>query len=249
LCAYAHNALGRIGKKKSYVETDPTAGLSFLSIEKWIKYVPPTETIDEVIALADPDTQDYLWVIRETMGRVGEINRLNWEDVNLREGYVVLSTRIKRGGNLTPRTVPMTHKLREILTRRFNERDKAKPWVFWHTYWSSKTGEKAQGPYQDRKLLMKGLCKRAGVRYFRYHALRHAGASMIETNNVPIGSIQRILGHENRTTTEIYLHSIGQAERTAMNVYQQARVQSRPESHTESHTENEKGSHPYCVTP
>jgi integrase len=43
---------------------------------------------------------------------------------------------------------------------------------------------------------------------FRFHALRHFGASLLDQSNVPIGSIQRILGHENRTTTEIYLHAI-----------------------------------------
>jgi len=68
---------------------------------------------------------------------------------------------------------------------------------------------------------MKSLCKKAGVRYFRFHALRHLGASILDKNNVNIGTIQRILGHENRTTTEIYLHSIGEAEREAMRVYEQ----------------------------
>jgi site-specific recombinase XerD len=28
----------------------------------------------------------------------------------------------------------------------------------------------------------------------------------MDSQNVSIGSIQRLLGHENRTTTEIYLH-------------------------------------------
>ena len=40
---------------------------------------------------------------------------------------------------------------------------------------------------------------------------------MLEQSNVPVGSIQRILGHENRTT-EIYLHSIGDSERLVMDV-------------------------------
>jgi len=41
---------------------------------------------------------------------------------------------------------------------------------------------------------------------------------VLEQANVPVGSIQRILGHESRTTTEIYLHSIGDSERIAMDV-------------------------------
>jgi hypothetical protein len=66
------------------------------------------------------------------------------------------------------------------------------------------------------------FCEGAGVKYFRYHALRHSGASIMDLKNVPIGVIQRILGHENRETTEIYLHTIGQPERQAMETYEKA---------------------------
>jgi len=83
---------------------------------------------------------------------------------------------------------------------------------------------------------MKTLCKRAGVRYFRYHAFRHLGASTLDRANVNIGSIQRILGHENRTTTEIYLHSIGEAEREAMQIFENFE-----KSHTKSHTDEKRG--------
>jgi hypothetical protein len=34
--------------------------------------------------------------------------------------------------------------------------------------------------------------------------------------------IQRILGHENRWATEIYLHSMGDSERDAIRVFEQA---------------------------
>lgn len=226
-------ALFNFGKRKRLIIQNPVDGIDFLPVDKKIKYVPPSEDIDKVIAVADADTQDYLWTIRETMARISEINRLTWDDVNLKGRYVILYTRKKRGGHLTPRKVPMTENLFEILSRRHTHRDKTKPWVFWHTYWSSKTGEKKEGTFKDRKKIMKSLCKKASVKYFRFHALRHSGASIMDNKNVPLGTIQRILRHENRTTTEIYLHSIGDSERLAMAIYEQA----RKNSHTDSHTE------------
>jgi integrase len=73
---------------------------------------------------------------------------------------------------------------------------------------------------------MKRLYEKAGVRYFRFHPIRHAGAYLMDVNNVPLGAIQRILGHENRKTTEIYLHSVGNLERDAMAVFENARKKS-----------------------
>ena len=222
------------GIEQNLLTTDPTKGIKFFPVEKKVKHVPTVAEIDKVIAAADPDTQDYLWTIRETMGRVSEINRLLWEDVNLSGRYIVLYTRKKRGGHLTPRKIPMTGKLYDVLKKRYERRDPEKPWVFWHRYWSKKKGEFCIGPYRDRKKFMKTLCEKAGVRYFRFHPIRHAGASIMDGNNVPLGAIQRLLGHENRKTTEIYLHSIGDLEREAINIFERA----RENSHTDSHTDD-----------
>jgi len=219
------------GKNRDLIDVNPTQGIEFLPVEKKIKYVPSSNDIDKLIYVADLDTQDYLWVLRETMARVSEINRLTWDDVSIDGKYVVLYTRKKKGGHLTPRKVPMTEKLYEVLSRRFIARDKSKPWVFWHTYVSKKSG-RVSGPYLDRKVFMRNLCEKAGIKYFRFHALRHAGASTMDNSNVPIGAIQKILGHENRSTTEIYLHSFGIVEREAMSTYEKA----RQNSHTDSHT-------------
>ena len=224
------------GTGKKLISNNPTEGLDFFPVEKKVKYVPGNEDIDKVIAIADPDTQDYLWTIRETMARVSEINSLLWEDVNLEARFVILYTRKKKGGDLTPRKVPMTQKLYEVLKQRHESRDPDKPWVFWHRYWSRKKGCFVEGPFGDRKKVMKRLCDKADVRYFRFHPFRHSGASIMDGNNVPMGAIQRILGHENRKTTEIYLHSIGDLERNAMEAFERA----MEKSHTDSHTEDEQ---------
>ncbi len=52
-------------------------------------------------------------------------------------------------------------------------------------------------------------------------------------NNVPTGNIPKVLGHENRAATEIYLHSIGNAERIALDIYEAGR-KSLTQIHTRS---------------
>lgn len=63
---------------------------------------------------------------------------------------------------------------------------------------------------------MKTLCEKAGVRYFRFHPLRHFGASILVKEGVDPKTIQSLLGHANFRTTEIYLHQIKGADKDAM---------------------------------
>jgi integrase len=220
------------GIEEELIAANPVKGIKFFPEGSNPKYLPPADDIDKVISVASKDQRDYLLTLRETMGRSIEINRLQWRDVFFKERYVVLYTRKKKGGHLQPRKIPMTQQLYDVLWDRYENRDKDKPWVFWHRYWSQKAGTFVEGPYRDRKRFMKTLCRKAGVKYFRFHAIRHSGASILDINNISISSIQRILGHENRTTTEIYLHSVGESEREAMDAFERA----REKPHTKSHT-------------
>lgn len=120
--------------KRKWIQKNPTEGIEFFPVEKRIKYVPPKEDVFRVILAADKDVQDYLWSIFHTMGRMSEINRLTWEDINFQERYIILYTRKKRGGYFTPRKIPMTDKLFDVLHSRFKNRDKRRQWVFWHKY-------------------------------------------------------------------------------------------------------------------
>lgn len=209
-------ALFNFGIRKQLVKTNPTVGIDFFPIEKRKKYIPPKDDVLKVISAGNIEEQQYLWTIVLTAGRVSEINGLVWDDVDFKKKLITLWTRKRKGGNREPREVSMISKLYEILCHRYQVRDPEIPYVFWHTYWSRKQNGWGMGPYGDRKKLMETLCKKAGVKYFRFHALRHLTASILDDLGVPIGVIQRILGHQNRKTTEIYLHSIGEAEREAM---------------------------------
>jgi integrase len=230
-------AMFNFGIKMGLIQTNPTQGLEFIPVERRLRYIPPKEDIAKVLLGADPDTQDYLLAVVDTLARVGEINRLTWNDVDFAGKYLVLYTRKKKGGHLTPRKVAMTGRLFAMLQKRFRQRDPGKPWVFWKRAWSRKEGKFVTGPFEYRKSLMATLCRKAGVRHFAFHALRHFGASLLDQAKVPLGAIQRILGHESRTTTEIYLHSMGEMEREAMEVFERISTGAAPEgeSHIDSH--------------
>jgi len=52
---------------------------------------------------------------------------------------------------------------------------------------------------------MKRLCKKAKVREFGFHAIRHMTASILYRNGQNVGVIQSVLRQKNPTTTNRYL--------------------------------------------
>ena len=203
-----------IKKPNHWFIHNPTDDLGFFPVEKKRKYVPPIKDVISVLMAASGEVQDYLWTIALTLGRMSEINRLEKDDLDFENSIVTLYTRKSRNGDLVSRQIPMTKKLRGVLLRRL--KGNHSPFVFPHTYYSKKAEEWITGPYSDRKRIMKTLCKRAGVRYFRFHPIRHFGASVLLKEGVDPRTIQDILGHANFKTTEIYLHSFSGSNIEAM---------------------------------
>jgi len=216
-------ALFNWGLKNELIASNPAAIVAMMRIEKKSKRIPTQEEINKVCELATTEQQDYLWCLRETLGRSREINGLTWDDVDFNNKTVTLYSRKKKHGTRTPRIIPMTNKLFNVLMERHLRREVDIPWVFWHRYRSRKADEIIVAPYQDRKKFMKNLCANAKVPYFRFHPLRHAGASLMDSVNIPISSIQNILGHENRKTTEIYIHAGCLHDKSVMDIYERAR--------------------------
>ena len=102
----------------------------------------------------------------------------------------------------------------------------------------SREAQGLPGKYNTIEALAAVLAQAEPLRGCQMTTKNHKGKktspefSVLDNAHVNIGSIQRILGHENRTTTRTYLHSIGESEREAMRVYERE----MEKSHTESHT-------------
>lgn len=211
------------GIKKGFVSDNPAMRVEMMRVEQRKVYVPSADDIQRVFAVASLQQQDYLWCLQDTFARSREINNLQWKDIDFKNKTVTLYTRKKKYGTKTPRIIPLTTDLYKVLLNRNKKRKDSIPWVFWHKYYSRSHEKNIIGPYKDRKKFMKSLCKKAGVKYFRFHPFRHAGASFMESIGVPISNIQDILGHENRKTTEGYIHTVGNNMVEAIEKFEKAR--------------------------
>jgi integrase len=233
------------------VSNNPTTAIKFLpKTNKQKRYVPPVDNIWSLLqaALTPKKTKNekarereaiksymdyvYVTVIMLTLARVGEINRLEWPDISFDHRFLKLYTKKKKDGSLTPRNIPMHDWILGLLLSLYKRRDPSVSWVFHHRYWSRKEGRFIVGPYKDRKKLMTTLCKKAKIKYFRYHPLRHFGATMLAALGVPLAEIQLLLGHEDIATTQRYIHSLVGADRQAMEAFAKKLLESFHTIHT-----------------
>jgi integrase len=184
-----------------FLGRNPCRGVKFLPVTRFVKYVPPAADIEAVLAMALPLDKAYLTTIWQLGARVREVNNLTWEDVDFTRRQARLWTRKKSGGNLTPRLVDVNDRAFQALKFAQWHRTPGSPYVFPNP----RTGK----PYDYRDKFFDRLCRLAGVKEMGYHSLRHAKASELADRGESLPYIRDFLGHEDISTTSLYLQSIG----------------------------------------
>ena len=182
--------------------TNPAENIRFYPVKREKKYIPPKADVDKVLSVATPRQRYYLLAIINSLARVNEINKLKWTDDF--ENYIILRTRKAKNSDITERKIPKNKTLKEAI--------ESTPKIGEYVFCYKTTGKK----YGYRSKLMSCLCRKAKVKKFTFHNLRHYGASKLAEAGVSITDIQYLLGHQRATTTDIYLQSISPNLRTAM---------------------------------
>jgi len=209
-------ALHNFARDNYQIKNNPFKGIKKVSIKKKKKYIPPPKDYALVLEVATCEEFYYLEAVRLTAGRIGSkpdadtgINGLKWDDVEFEKRQMTIWTRKKKHGNLEPITFSISDYMMEILQRRLEERNPDCPYVFWQYH--PRHGKKPiRYVYRDK--LLSNLCDLAGVRPFTFHALRHLTSSQLfHVDGAPLGKIQEYLGHQNATTTNQYLQSLGES--------------------------------------
>lgn len=182
------------------IQYNPVRKLDKMPVNPELKEIPTEQQVLQLIAAADPETEKpVLLTVLHTAGRIDEILRMTWKDVNFEQSTVTLWTKKRKGGQYEADTLPMNNDLYQVLWKLWKSRTQ-NLWVFYN--------EKTATRYIKRPKIMRSLCKRAGVPYFGFHAIRHFMASFLaDTEKQSTKTVQKILRHKSPKTTERYMHS------------------------------------------
>jgi integrase len=166
-------------------------------VDEKVRYVPPVEDMERILATETGAVRLWLLAMLHTAGRRGELFRMKWSDVDFDAGMIRLWTRKRKTGVLVGKWIRMTRALAAEL-KPYEARARSE-FVF-----CQEDGQ----PFTSRQALMRRVCKRAKVRYFSFHAIRHLSACMLDKAMLPLTDIQKVLRHTRATTTDHYLRSL-----------------------------------------
>ncbi|EEG77469.1 tyrosine-type recombinase/integrase [Dethiobacter alkaliphilus] len=200
---------------QGYVESNPVQQLKNVKTAKLLPVFLTKDESDRLINAArmhnKPPYRDYamMRVLLQTGCRLDEMVSLNLDSLNLEDRYM----RIIGKGN-KERMIPLTDKtcaaLAEYLAGRLPE-DKNEQAVF-----LNQRGRRIS--HRGVQLIFNQTCKEAGLNKERLtvHKLRHTCFTMLLNAGVDLPTIKDIAGHENISSTEIYVHVTQREIRSAM---------------------------------
>lgn len=168
------------------------------------RYVPPEKDFWEVFSHISGQDRIILLTFWYTGARKGEIIRLRREDIDLAQDRIRLWTRKRKNRILEYDWLPMPHEYMREMGEWLREREKQNDTDYVFVQMDS-NGK----PFRGLWHFMNKICKKANVRPFGFHAIRHLRASALYRDGAPLIVIQQLLRHRNPQTTERYLKSRG----------------------------------------
>lgn len=200
-----------------------TVRLYLVAIKKFLKWmgievrvpVPKTRSDDlQVLTEAQieklrelPRSLKYKAIVNlmlDTGLRANEVLSINVEDVNWENNSIV----VKNTKNGEFRVVFFTSRTKELLQRYMKKYKVAQGRLFNVSY---------QALYRE----IKRLGRKLGID-LRPHLLRHTFATVAIKRGMPLPAVQRLLGHKDIRTTQIYLHLVSEDLRKAYEAYFEA---------------------------
>ncbi len=183
------------------VSTNPVRKVKLFPEKPNILRVVSDSEFQRVYSNASEFLKPILIVAMNTGMRKSEILNLKWEDVNFKDGYLI----VRESKNNDSRIIPMNKVLMETIKSVKN--NNSNEYLFSH-------GNEA--PAKTFKTAFNAAIRRAGIERFRFHDLRHTFASNLVMAGVDIVTVQELMGHKDITMTKRYSHPTPEHKKQAV---------------------------------
>lgn len=191
---------------RRYIHVFPMPTLHKFPVARKVRLIPEKDQIKQLIDTVEGKDKLLILLLVYTMGRISEIKRLTWNDVDLKRKVLYLKTRKTRDGSEEVREIP----IHGTLLQHFHSIPVNQ------TKGSVLSSNANGGPYKDLRKKLKKCLETANIQKFSFHAFRHYGASQLADAGVSLNVIQDLLGHKDIKTTSIYLQTLKDAKRKAI---------------------------------
>ena len=174
---------------------EPKGRLHYLEVEE------AGRLLQEAVRSENPHLYPILLTALETGMRRGEIMKLRCPDLDIKTGRIYIpDTKIGE-----PRHAPVSSRLMVVLS-------KIPPRPDADYFFAGKDGE----PYHDVRTSFENACRRAGIKDFHFHDLRHTFVTHMIDAGIDLYVIGKIVGHSNATMTERYGHLVKGRDKEAV---------------------------------
>ncbi|MGE5446224.1 MAG: tyrosine-type recombinase/integrase [Ignavibacteriales bacterium] len=178
------------------LDSTPYKGVKHFRVNSTSLRILNEDEFQRLYAAASPTLRPILLAAITTGMRKGELLNLKWDDVNFKEGFIL----VRDSKNYESRPITIHAKLREILLV-LKERSQSE-YVF-------------DGRMTLKHHWAKAL-RKSGIPHCRFHDLRHTFASRLVMEGVDLVTIQELMGHKNINMTKRYSHPTPEHKKQAV---------------------------------
>ncbi|MFL5911448.1 MAG: tyrosine-type recombinase/integrase [Gaiellaceae bacterium] len=198
---------------EGFIDVDPSARIKRPPRRKADVYRPPL--VDQDLAFNATELRERApWILMNDVAlRAATVVETRWQDIDLNRGRI--SVRVKGNHRIQ---LPLSRVAAERLRNVYRELDpEPDDYVFTvehHRFVGNQRVVKVRDPKQPATTaslwrMVKRICKRAGVRGFGPHALRHGFANrFLRESGRDVLSLQGLMGHAKLETTQGYFDEL-----------------------------------------
>jgi len=173
-----------------------------------LKYLTEQEA-QKIIELSPEPLKSIVIIALYTGMRQGEILNMRWQDIDLREKIIT----VPETKSNEKRYIPMNNTVLEtILSRGHN--------INSQNIFCNKDNKPISSSYVTHTF--RKVIKKAGIKDFRFHDLRHTFASWLVMKGVNLKTIQELLGHKDNRMTLRYSHLSPEIKKQAVEMLEES---------------------------